>query len=800
MGFDLPKTTASLGGFSLSGTQTIVWKFITGTDPYVTEFSVLTDDWRSLRSKMGQPLELVITDRKTAISIKDLYILHEAPSDIPERTNFVVADKRWKWDRGIVSRDYNIVKRTGHRTTLSNVPHPGSVTRDAFEYKPYSLKDGKTKWTPKDAVEDILKQIHEESASGAKSEPDVKVFGKTSPRKRIGGVPVAGSGKGGGSIASGDGWTIDSFPLKDPVRGQFSLQNLAINDPGNVALARLLSAIPGADVWVDAEGMTRVFDAADLAAAEKHFNSLPPSTRRGEDAVFVHRKAIRPSKVIVYFMREVEILTEYADDYDGQTSVDRADPYLENVIPTPDLTTELTSYEPETGAEITRTVPRGSWVPVRQWLTAMEKRRKTEGILTEPWTFDTIRQHWLGTSLDSMLGGGGKQDVDKTGSIQQRIDALKLHFRTTFRINRRYMERIRKLTAERVGVLEHMSGDKAPSEVWGQITIIPSGKGANMRDAARKKGEDGGLYRMLDTLPNSGANVATKPWLPLRVSMINAEIGIFRLEFVAHPFGTDSHHVPSHLVYKKGGSMFKQMATRLLQLQEKRPTGDGFHIEGYTNAQLLAADTEFKVMLTMIPGAPNNKSRYHAIEVTADDIADLYQGEYRIRGGSGPPLEIYVPPQENTARFAWDDDSDAKATMIRLLGMKDDDPNTAGLRDDPKTKGVDESQMKGFLLTNGEKGQGQLEEDARSRAAEALAAFADSLEGDVATRLPAEGVSIKGNMASAGIQIATSPSAQVTVTHEFPGKQRLIGRMAFLPNVARLEIDHILPLFTPDVR
>lgn len=746
----IPKTTVRLAGFALAGNEPITWAFTVGTRPYVTKMTVTNGQWGAMKSLMDgkTPVSLIITDRSRRIEIKELTILSEAANSSPHRTSFMVADKRWRWEYLLIARDYNMVKRSGDRMNLSNVPIPGAVTADKYQYRGYSLDQGTKTWTPKEALKDLLEQLEGDD---------------------------------------GKGFHIGELPLKGG-KGQVPLQNTKFNDSGDVAMQRLLSALPGTEVWVDENGIVQVFDAADLKAAEEHFNSLPQSTWDGQKAEFIHRHAIRPEKIIVYYTREVEAVFEFDDNYGGTVgSKKKNDPVIENVIQTVDPVTTLENYfDFESGKIIPKAkVAAGTWVPVRQWLAAMEKERKAANIVSWPWTFKTIRRHWMIGDLAGALGAGGRFDTDDDGNVAARVSVLARDFRQAFRISRRYVERVQDIQAVRVGLLDPVTGAKAMAAAWGQMTIIPSTKGE--LSAYRKNPKRKGIYRMLDTLPASGKNLLTKVPLPLSVNMIDRDAGIFRLNFMASPYGLDARHVPCHLQHPSGKIT---VHTRDLRDQDSKAVGDGFEVG--TNAQLLANTAEFKVMLTIIPGAPNNKKRYHAIEVKAEDIDDLYRAELRIQGGKGPTLEHYVSQDENTARFQWSKDAQAKATLERLLGLNSDDPNKAGLVDDPKTP-ADESKMLGYILINGAENQGQLVEHAKLVAAELMIPFADNLEGDVTTRLPGAGwTPLKGNMGGVSIHVSNAPSAKVVVSHQFPGQQRLIPRLALAADATRLKVWGIL--------
>ena len=227
--------------------------------------------------------------------------------------------------------------------------------------------------------------------------------------------------------------------------------------------------------------------------------------------------------------------------------------------------------------------------------------------------------------------------------------------------------------------------------------------------------------------------------------------------------------------------------------------GPGFKSAGRDNGLFLSKDMEVRVMITIVPGAPNNKSQFHVERVTASEINELFTKEYKIQGGAGPTLEVFIPPTEATARFQWDrPDKTARETMSLLLALDEDDPNKAGLpEDDPKTKGKDESKLhgNGFLFVNQQR---DIYNHARAVAAEVLSAFADNVQGRIATVMPREGMKLKGNMAGSTLQISGAPSAKVNVVHDFPGQAKQISRFSLMDDNARYWVLGIIP--HPDER
>jgi hypothetical protein len=735
------KPVIKLGNVELAASSGIAWRYISGVAPYTTIMSVHRSQWSRLQVRIGKPLELEITDsRGVKTKIEQVYILHLAPSDSPHRVSFVVADKRWLWPYKLVVRDFNMPRKTGDRTALGqSVPVETQQVVDQYDFLTYSLQPPQnTKWTAQTALEAVLE------------------------------------------LVDGDGYEVESWPIKDTTgvgdSGQFSLQGVTLRDSGDVALQRLLSYIPGAEIYINAKGQTVIFDASDLDATESHFRTLPLSTYAGERGAWVDRKAIRPSKVIVHYQKEIELLIDYADDYSGQTSAAPLSNfvYADNVIPTTDPETLIVEWDPVQNEYVGKRVPMGTYVRVDTWLDAMDAIRPLDGL---PWTWDTIKTHWFKGDLDAVWVRG--KDLDPVGNVAMRLQAFRQHFRQTFRINRKYMERIRNLRPMRVAMLDPVTGARAPAAVWGQGCIVPSQKGHLMARRSSDERATSKYLRNVDYLnPYYADNV---PLLkvapgPQRVNIIDEEQGIFRLEWIVSPYGIVDSFLPCKLVDENGNDGIS--TSRDLKYQEDTPMGAGMIIEGGTNGIFLDDKLEAKILLTAVPSSPNSRQQFHQIEVEARDIQSLFQREFRIQDGEGPPLEVFVSPGEVTARFGMTDAAEAANSQQILFGLTS------------VNEGEIPTGVPGYTLINEQR---ELIPHARSLAAEVIAPFADNVQGVINTSIPRDGVKLVGNMNSATIRVAAAPSARVDAVHEFPGQQRSIPRHALMPESARQLILGIVP-------
>jgi len=779
------KVKATIGGVTLAGNTAITWKLTTGTTPYRTVMMVHKDDWRKLKSKLGQSVDIKVEPAHgKPINIRGVYILHEVASDSPHRVAFVVADRRWKFAYTMVSRDMNITKRSGDKNRFydGNLPIENAITFDQFTFKWYSLRNGMWKWEAEEAVEHILHLLTDDG---------------------------------------GNRFTIESFP----VEREFTLQNVTLRDQGDVALARLLSFIPGAEIYVDIDGLVRLINASDYDETKRHWKQLPDPTYDGDKVVEIDRKAIRPSKAKVYFTRQIESLFEYADDWskvtEGETGeeggagtglyedLDPNEPWLMNVIPTVDyLTTIIDRYEPpaEPGGAwtlVTTAVGKGTWIPSDTFVKSMNlEDMKPEGSL--PWNWETIKRHWFKGDLEGVLAGAasrGVPDLDTNADWAARVQAFRQHFRQTYQINPRYMDRIRTFEATRVGPWDPISGAVAHAPVWGEICIIPSVKG--QRTASRRDRERQGVWKNVLHIPEdydgSKIDITSKTSGPGRIEIIDRDLGIFRVNWLRNPYGTVDSILPCTVVNDEGEHV---VPTRALRDQKTKTVAPGAVTESGTNGIFLSDTMNLKTILSIVPAAPNNEGQFHEVELKPSDINERFQKELKIEGGDGPELQIFISPGESLCRLQWgttnSNDEQSKKQVQDLLGLEFDDPTT-------NTPPIAEGKYNGLTFTND---KNEVAEVARAAAAEQFAAYADQIQGRHASSAPektgggagAGGKSplvLRGNVSDVTLQIGAFPSGKVSHVSTFPGLPKPISRFALMPDSVRRFVLGIVPLSEP---
>jgi len=386
---------AYLNDIPIAANGSVGWMQTTGPNPYTSEFMVHRSRWSDVEELLGEPCTLRFKGLNGEVEVKDVYPLHELPTNSPNRRMVLVADKRWLWPNKLVVRDYNITRKTGDKTMLLEEAVPIELAQfvDRFKYLTYSLYKEQTRWKARRVIEDVLNVLE---------------------------------GK--------DGFEISSVSLADGngEDGTVSVQNLLLRDQGDKAISRALALIPGSQVTVDLDGTVRVFDGTDIDAAEAIYDELGPISQAGSYPRLIDRTVIRPKGYRVYTVREIEIRLDHQEDYDGTvTAPDKDDPFIENVLPLPDVVTEDITLRDEERNTYQVDAPQGTYAPVATSLAKWEDLRQASGVSSGlPYSFESIRKMWFQGGLNQAWVGNGEDiffDREEISDAQARVNAHGLH-------------------------------------------------------------------------------------------------------------------------------------------------------------------------------------------------------------------------------------------------------------------------------------------------------------------------------------------------------------------------------------
>lgn len=588
----------------------VSWGLRAGVAPVEAEFEVSPDDADALTSGGNRPVTLKIdTDGADGVEIQNLYVIQKRPAENAHTSLVRVVDRRFWWKYTQVSHEFNVRRNIGVRRVKGGFDRPElDPVEPDIRYAPWSLNN-KYPWTAEAALKKVWETVSESEKDAGGPTPTLSIDPNI---KKLSG---------------------DSLPIED----------VALNDDGASAIARLLAFIPGAQITVDANGSVRVYSVADGSESEVMDAMLPEQD--GDHAEFVKNHRIRPREVRIYFAPEAELRIDYEEVGDGGSQSIPDALYADNVLPVTDHSLSVPPFGPQaTGTWITFPQAFDAWgaVPGGRKLSKSRLRRAMVPFM----------DLWTGVRIAGL--GDDKADW---GS---RIGAAQTHYRRTYRINQKVVYGVRAFRAYRVATINHQTGSRAPATAYQDWAVVAtqrylavglSGGASSFEYAHNFTGYPSGGF---------GSSIEGIPASPIEVTVADSDQGIIRLEFRADPFRVHEQFLPSKIDNIPNGDL----------------TGGVFAwnaTEAGRDPPELSATHKVAFVLTVIPATPNTKKRLFELVRKPSDVASLLPST--LQGGlseaHGPPMDVYIGPGWETARIAWSDKDRKK--IIRGLGLDADE-------------------------------------------------------------------------------------------------------------------------------
>ena len=717
---------ASLGGVGISKASAVRWTEVRGTQPSQAVLVFHEDEWSKVEGLMGTETYLELGRfNGTTTRIERLTVLREVPANKPFLRAVLVADRRWKWPYVLVAKDYNIVRRIGETYIVGNAPVELQGAAQDYTYTRWSKKPSGAPWSALDVIEDVIKTIVEYEV-----------------------VPDGGKG-----------YVVDGIGIKD-VENAVKVENLSLADPGDMAIRRVLTLLPMADVTVDAKGEIHIFNAMDQEVSREVLDDVRTSTEAGGQPRFISPIRQRPKKIIVYFEREIEVRGDNSEETDSQGTVaasnDDGDLILKNCAPIPDIEIEIGG----------RKLGAGSYADLDLLLPVYSEDIGQIGA-SIPLTFENLRKMWFIADGYWTPFGNLQPNADEQ-NWTARIGTLKAHYRRTFRAPAAWRDAVKCWKPWRVGVVDPINKMRTPAMAWSEYAIEPSAK---FRVVGRGDPNKQFTWLNVEGYPGRDGELDAKSAAPCRVQVVDEQVGIFHLDYLIDPYGMRSQIVPSCL-RKDGGSGDLASPTRDLsdiaglmgtqwRLSDGQPIG-------------LSANWGMALVVTAMPGAPNGKARLHRIDVEPDDLEMGFEKAFTAKGGTGPVLEVYVPPSIMTAWYAWTKTSEARETAKALFGLTDAPafPNNV---------------YPGYTVLNG---QYLLPAIARAMAAVHYAQFVDAIEGEKAGTVTPK-ARVAGNVEA--VTHSVGSDGRVGTLVSMPAARRAMDFLAAVPPELRTAILGTLP-------
>lgn len=613
MASEYPRCT--LGGFPLLGS--VSWNMREGVAPATSLVTMQREDAENLLNGVLQGVTLRLHSASSTTEINGVIPVQVMPADSPHHLRVLIADRRWFWSRRHVRRRYNIRRRVGTKRQANPLEPAVAAVSDQVQYAPWSTRHGigapHDAWRPIDVLMDILSECRaSESQVNAPSGP---VFERLAEME---GVPIEG---------------------------------LVIDTDAAAALQTALSTLPDVGITVDHLGRVVVYfqasgEEAGLAAAMHEFVDAGHIEKSSQ-----HR--VRPRAIHVLFDREIEVRFDATTSGETLESDGR---YMENVLPVPDFKLDVNG----------QTVSQGTWI-------SMESAFDAWGVLPGigvKLSDQIMRQAFLphaGLWEGMLLAGERDPDAD----WMARIAAVQQHWRQTYRVNRRWADRMLRVLPHRVATIDPTTGTRAPSLIFSNFAVMGTQRTFLLDKAS---GQSDASYAMnVQGYPKGGKiGTDTKP-APAKVTVIDDDQFILRFDYLLDPARTREIVMPS-MVELEGdntGSDSKPSSPGPTADVTNRERPIGWNL--LTRSQRppsLTRDHKIAVIVTALPGSPNSANQMHCIEVSPADVMDMVPSHAKasLERCDGPILQVSIGANVETARVAWLDS--ASARIEKAFGVR----------------------------------------------------------------------------------------------------------------------------------
>lgn len=662
---------ASIAGVNLIADGPIVWRQTEGVRPYIGELPIRASDVETLMREAIRPVTLTIKNGEREEKFENLLILHDMPGANPYTARLVVADRRWLWNRGHIMRRFNVRRRTG----VKRLEDPAQVRESMVlapdvHYAPYSLLDGATMWTPLLALRELERAIVEHERDLGFDFGDFEIDGSVSSRL-----------------------------------GQFPIENLEIDDSLDVGFEKLLHHLPEAQVTVGADGKVYVYSRANNSE-KSLIDSSGDEVVGGGHVKFVRHNRTRPSEIRVMFERSIEVRLDAQEvEIGGTVARDPDGLFMENVLPVPDYTLTLANGD---------VVTQGNWITfdsaLRAWNQQAPPGLGNLSIAVLRKASVPFVDLWAGMQLSGSL------DPDNAWSA--RVGAMQAHFRRTYRVNRRFMDRLRQIHDYRVAVQDPSGTSRGAAQAYSDYAILPGQR--FLLAQAQGTSDLSWIVNVAGYPQNDDEHITedTKP-APAVVRVIDSDQGIIHIDWSVDPSRSYEQVLPSMVEMegsKRSSSGKPEIPGPSGDLSNRRRSiafnafGPGLELPQLT------ADHKLSVILTATPGSPNTEAQFETVVVRPGDMRDVLPPELfeSVFNSSGPAMEVRIGGTVEQARIAWVDKEEDR--ILQALGIK---PTPEGQKLDLKDITINYSEG-GF-----QNGFASLQSIARAEAARIWASMVD---------------------------------------------------------------------------
>lgn len=712
---------ATLGGFPLRSAITEGWTFTEGVSPSQMVMGLRPQDAATLLAKNENPVDFFYEFDGKAITVRNLYVLHEVPDDNPNVKSVLVADWRVWWPNRTVERDYNIRRVGGFLRYISGLTQETAVVTPNVRYWEWSLfpkdqSDLKQKrvWNVLAILEDILEDI----ALLVPWKPNLSILERKGERE---------------------------------ITNKVAVEMLSFSgDGGDAALNRIKSIVPGLGITLDENSGVVVFRKDMNGPLTIADIGLGPQSSSRPALVQVNNRLMRPAKVNVRMEYLIEMRADaHERGLESNAEIAKDDLYLVNVAPIPD---------PELIVNGSSQC-QGTWVPFDD---STSEPPYTEGLITA-WnntggtqiTKQFIREALvpLGIDLMARFEQVGIDVVDQ--NVTARCATIQKHFRTTYQFSKFWINRFKTILPYRLAIINEATAGRAPAVCYSDYSMLPSVRGKLVHSI-----EDQWVFMDVKGYPDNGLIVPlTDPEIhvaPCDVEIVDADQGVLTLKWKPDVYGNIEQILPSKIVNPPNGHITRPNA------MGRGPIFVDSVVEALASDQLpaLSASDKKAILFSAVPASPNDNRRLHTVVVTPDMVEKASQGKIRLGECVGPEVDIFIGPNLVQCMIRW---QDGRASDIkRLFGYGSGTPK------------IDDLILNGTALGQGAGTTGaNIVDIAVAYATQLYVSLVDRIEGEQASKFNPD-VKLRGWEESVQHVITPAPESKFQTIVKF---ERRIPRM-----------------------
>ena len=661
---------ATIAGVPLLADIPIRWSVQAGVRPVVETLHIMPKHAAKLEkiAKRG-PVTLRMQVNGSTVEAKNLWIIDIPPTSNPHIQGVTIADRRWLWSFAHVRRLYNIRRQIGNKRIETDTLPQLDPVAERLWYLPASLNPPKAKgkrWKAQDIIKDIM---NGKKGGGGK--------------KGNKGILDKETEKAGGQKAR--------LVIEDDIKEKLPVEDLILDDSGEAALFRVLQYLPQADVTVDRDGTFRIFSRVGGGEDQQLKNAGPEIIGDGH-VDFITNNLTRPKEIHVLFTRECEVRFDYEEKasavHDGAADEMKDKRLMDNVLPVPDWKL----YQVTDRGVGPFTAGTGTWINIdaalRAWDNTAAPPGGNGGIPNNAGVNGNAQisldhnfiQRAMVPFMDLWTGIGLAGMAAPDADWMARIAAIQAHYRRTFRINRKWMDRIESIRAYRAGTVDVATGTRAPALVWSDYSVLPSLRGFLKRraDMMFVMNRPGGIA------PDAPIEAAKTP-ASADVVVVDSSQGIIRAEYKIDVMKNFDSVIPGLIADANDNPPNGNINKLGIKERCVMFNGNGRQA-GRDSAPRLSKNHRVSFIVSCVPATPNSNEQLHRVVVKPGDVKDLIPGKMAqgLDDADAPAMEVRVQPGVEVARIRW---LDAKKQEIeKIFGQREGEPKLAGLvlNHDPK--------------------------------------------------------------------------------------------------------------------